>query len=100
MHMHTTYTTHSVIVYKHMYMRIHTYMYHTHHNSQELKALFYPFSQCEDYINIAYLKNELSKPIMMALRFVGDLSDEDFKDKEVHTLPLGLALREKGPTLR
>ena len=55
---------------------------------QELKALFYPFSQCEDYLNQAYLKSHLSKPIVVAIKFVGDLSDSDFKDKEVSSLSL------------
>ena len=60
---------------------------------QELKALFYPFSQCEDYLNTAYLKSHLSKPIVVAIKFVGDLSDTDFKDKEVSSQsPLSTSL--------
>ena len=50
---------------------------------QELTALFQPFSVCEDYINPPYLKAELSKCILRAMRFVHDLSDDDMKDKEV-----------------
>ena len=50
---------------------------------QELTALFQPFSVCEDYISPNYLKTELSKSILKAMRFVHDLSDDDMKDKEV-----------------
>ena len=50
---------------------------------QELTALFQPFSMCEDYISPNYLKTELSKCILRAMRFVHDLSDDDMKDKEV-----------------
>ena len=65
----------------------------SHSAVQELKALFYPFSQCEDYLNTAYLKSHLSKPIVVAIKFVGDLSDTDFKDKEVSSQsPLSTSL--------
>ena len=50
---------------------------------QELTALFQPFSVCEDYINPTYLKAELSKPILKAIRFIHTLSDDSLKDKEV-----------------
>lgn len=50
---------------------------------QELTALFHPFSVCEDYINPSFLKAELSKPILRAIRFIHSLSDESLKDKEV-----------------
>ena len=55
-------------------------------HSQELTALFQPFSMCEDYINPPYLKAELSKCILRAMRFVHDLSDDDMKDKEVNEM--------------
>ena len=53
---------------------------------QELTALFQPFSMCEDYINPPYLKAELSKCILRAMRFVHDLSDDEMKDKEVNEI--------------
>ena len=55
-------------------------------HSQELTALFQPFSMCEDYINPPYLKAELSRCILRAMRFVHDLSDDDMKDKEVNEM--------------
>ena len=59
-------------------------LFFQHHPPQELTALFQPFSMCEDYINPPYLKAELSKCILRAMRFVHDLSDDDMKDKEVN----------------
>lgn len=50
---------------------------------QELTALFQPFSVCEDYINPIYFKQELSKCILRAMRFIHELSDDKLKDKEV-----------------
>ena len=38
---------------------------------------------CEDYINPIYLKQELSKCILRAMRFIHELSDDKLKDKEV-----------------
>ena len=38
---------------------------------------------CEDYINPIYLKQELSKCILKAMRFIHELSDDRLKDKEV-----------------
>ena len=45
--------------------------------------MFQPFSVCEDYINPIYLKQELSKCILKAMRFIHELSDDKLKDKEV-----------------
>ena len=50
---------------------------------QELTALFQPFSACEDYINPPFMKAELSKCFLRAMRFVHDLSEEQLKEKEV-----------------
>lgn len=49
---------------------------------QELTALFQPFGACEDYINPAFLKAEFSRPILHAISFIHDLSDDSLKDKE------------------
>ena len=54
-----------------------------HTCQQELTALFQPFSVCEDYINPAYLKAELSKCILQAMRYIHDLTEEELKEKEV-----------------